>query len=138
MTRSVQPTKQPLRWTGVLFAFAANLMLVTLGDMAAQALPFGINAELLATVVAPVIAGIAVALYTGSRGGMHAFAGAILAFPILGFIIFRGVWPLAIFATAFCTMAAAATELIQRRRQQPPPSQPARTKTSMPKHKKRS
>jgi membrane-bound metal-dependent hydrolase YbcI (DUF457 family) len=133
LTRSAQPAKPPLRWTGVLFAFAATLLLVTLGDIVAQALPFGINAELLATVISPILAGIATALYTGSRGGMHAFVGALIAFPILGLVIFRGVWPLAVFATAFCIMAAAATEIIQRRREPPLPAKPPQPKPPQPK-----
>lgn len=115
MSRRTQTKKPALRWTGILFAFAATLLLVTLGDALARVLSFGINAELLATVLAPLLAGIATAYYAGSRGGMHALVGAALAFPILALVIFRGVWPLAIFAASFCIMGAAGTELLMRR-----------------------
>lgn len=118
-TRPASSVKPALRWTGVLFAFAANLLLVTLGDAIARGLPFGINAEMLATVLAPLIAGAATAVYAGTRGGMHALAGAGAALPILALIIFRGNWPLAVFATAFCIMGAAGTELLLRRRPGP-------------------
>jgi hypothetical protein len=119
--RRAQPSKPStvakpaLRWTGVVFAFAANLLLVTLGDAIARGLPWGINAEMLATVLAPLLAGVATAIYAGTRGGMHALAGASAALPILALVIFRGNWPLAVFATAFCIMGAAGTELILRR-----------------------
>lgn len=115
MSRTSRPAKKPLRWTGVLFAFAANLLLVTLGDALARVIPGGINTEMLATVVAPLIAGAATAVYAGDRGGMHALFGAGLALPVLGLVIFRGVWPLAIFATCFCIMGAAIMEIVVRR-----------------------
>lgn len=138
MSRSAESSKPPLRWTGILFAFAANLLLVTVADLAARALPFGINAEFLATFVAPLIAGVATALYTGSRGGMHAFVGALIAFPVLGLVTFQGVWPLAIFATAFCIMAATGAELIQRRRSTSTTGRDARPRSGPPKRKRRS
>lgn len=110
MTKS-KPTKEPLRWTGILFAFAANLLLVT----GADALGPWMNAETLATVFAPLIAGAATALYTRHRGGLHALVGAAIALPVLAIIVFPTAWPLAIFATLFCIMGAAVTELGLRR-----------------------
>ena len=70
--RTSAPPKTPLRWPGILFAFAANTLAVTLTDSLVRRLSLGLNAETLATVVAPLLAGMATALYTGSRGGMHA------------------------------------------------------------------
>jgi hypothetical protein len=113
--RTSAPPKTPLRWPGILFAFAANTLAVTLTDSLVRRLSLGLNAETLATVVAPLLAGMATALYTGSRGGMHALAGSIIAVPVLLFFVFGGAWPLAVFAAAFCTMGAALTELGQRR-----------------------
>lgn len=103
--------KSPIRWTGVLFAFAANVLLVTVTDMALNALNAPINAEMFATVIAPLIAGSATALYTRSRGGMHALIGAAIGLPVLVFFVFPLAWPLAIFATLFCVLGAALTEL---------------------------
>lgn len=110
------PPRRPLRWQGVIFAFAANLLLVTGGDALARRLQVGLEAEVLATVVGPLIAGAATALYTRSRGGMHALLGALIALPVIAFVIFPAAWPLAVFATAFCTMGGAITELMLRRR----------------------
>jgi hypothetical protein len=102
-----KPTKESLRWTGILFAFAANLLLVT----GADALASRIGAESLTTVFAPLIAGAATALYTRQRGGLHALVGAAIALPVLALVVFPTAWPLAIFATLFCIMGAAVTEL---------------------------
>jgi hypothetical protein len=95
----------------VIFAFAANLLLVTVADLLAG--PAGSTA--LATVFAPLVAGGATAIYTRARGGLHAAIGAAIALPILAFIIFPTEWPLAIFATLFCILGAALTELGLRR-----------------------
>lgn len=100
-------TKEPLRWTGILFAFAANLLLVT----GADALSSQTGTTSLATVFAPLIAGAATALYTRQRGGLHALVGAAIAMPVLAVVVFPTAWPLAIFATLFCIMGAAVTEL---------------------------
>jgi hypothetical protein len=110
LTKSKQP-KEPIRWTGVLFAFAANLLLVTVADYFAR--PSGSTA--LTTVFAPLIAGGVTAIYTQTRGGIHALIGALIALPVLTFVVFPTAWPLAIFATLFCVMGAALTELGLRR-----------------------
>ena len=111
MTQSNR-TKEPLRWTGVVFALAANLLLVTVADALSGT---GENSGTLATVFAPLIAGAATALYTRQRGGIHALIGAAIALPVLAFIVFPTDWPRAIFATLFCIMGAAVTELGLRR-----------------------
>jgi hypothetical protein len=108
--------KAPLEWTGVLFALATNLLLVTLVD--ALGAQFGLRSVhfVLSGIVAPTIAGILTALYTRQRGGMHAFLGGLLSLPILGLFVLPGLWQLAIFAAAFCTLGGAITEIIMRRR----------------------
>ena len=108
--RSAKP-KPPLRWTGVMYAFAANVLLVTLTHNLVLALGANLNAELLATVFAPLLAGGATAYYTKTRGGVHALLGSLVALPILGIYVFPNAWPLAVFAASFCTMGAALTEL---------------------------
>ena len=110
MTKRIS-TKEPLRWTGVMFAFAANLLLVTGADWLVG--PNGSTS--LATVFAPLVAGGATAIYTRTRGGFHAMIGAAFALPILAFIVFPTAWPLAIFATLFCILGATLTELGLRR-----------------------
>jgi hypothetical protein len=108
--------KPPLRWTGVLFAFAANLLLVTLADMWVNGLGRSPNLELLAAVVAPLLAGLLTALYTKVRGAVHAFLGGLLSLPILALFVFPNAWTPAILAAAFCTLGGAFTELATRRR----------------------
>jgi hypothetical protein len=103
--------KEPIRWTGVLFAFAANLLLVTVADLISGAS----GSTALATVFAPMIAGAATAIYTKKRGGLHALIGAAIAFPLLVLLVFPMAWPYALFATLFCVMGAALTELGLRR-----------------------
>ena len=108
--------KPPLRWTGVLFALAANMLLVTVfrGLVQVVGMPFELN--VLDTMVAPLLAGTLTAFYVPHRGGMHAFLGGMLHVPLLGLFIFDGVWQFAIFAGAFCTLGGAITELALRSR----------------------
>ncbi len=113
--RSAIP-KPPLRWTGALFAFAANVLLVSVADSLVGRVQGGLNLELLATVVAPLLAGVLAARYAGARGAMHAFVGAALSTPVLAYVVFDGAWPLAIFAMAFCTLGGAFTEIAARRK----------------------
>lgn len=109
--------KPPLRWTGILFAFAANLLLVTLADTLAGQIGGSLYWELLATIVAPLVAGVAAALYAGVRGAMHAALGGLLSLPVLALAVFPGVWSLAVLSAAFCTLGGAFTELVTRHRQ---------------------
>ncbi len=106
LTKST-PSKDPILWTGILFAFAANLLLVTAADVLVG--PQGSTS--LATVFAPLVAGAATTIYTRTRGGLHALIGAAIALPVLAFLVFPTAWPLAIFATLFCVMGATLTEL---------------------------
>ena len=109
--------KPPLRWTGILFALAANLLLVTLADTIAGRIGGSLYWELLATVVAPLTAGVATALYTGVRGAMHAALGGLLSLPVLALVVFPSAWSLAVLSAAFCALGGAFTELATRRRQ---------------------
>ncbi len=108
---STTRTKPPLQWSGVLFALAANLLLVTASGMALAS-----SGTIVSTLVAPLVAGALTAFYTRQRGGMHAFLGGMISIPILGGVIFAGLWQLAILAGAFCTLGGAITELMLRRR----------------------
>lgn len=107
--------KPPLKWTAILFAFAANILLVTVTNGLVQTLHWPPEAEVLATLVAPLVAGILTALYVPYRGGMHAFWGGMLSILPLAIFIFNGVWQLGVFAGSFCTLGGALTEVITRR-----------------------
>ena len=111
MSRRPAKPKPPLRWTGVMFAFAVNVLLVTVTHNLVQILQANLNAELLATVLAPLVAGAATAYYARARGGVHALLGSLVALPVLGIYVFPNAWPLAVFAASFCTMGGAITEL---------------------------
>lgn len=111
--------KPPLKWTGVLFAFAANMLLVTVTNGLVQTLHWPSEFEVLATLVAPVTAGVLTALYVPARGAMHAFLGGLLSVLPLTFFIFGGTWQLAVFAGAFCTLGGALTEVLLRRVRKP-------------------
>lgn len=108
--------KPPLRWTGVLFALAANMLLVTVSRGLVQALGMPYEFNVLETMVAPVVAGVLTAFYVPYRGAMHAFLGGMISIPLLGLFVLDGAWQFAIFAGAFCTLGGAITELLSRRR----------------------
>lgn len=114
---SAKPTKGPIRITGVLFALAANLFLVSAADALVQALSLPISYEVLATLIAPFIAGTATAFYVKQRGGMHAFIGGLLSIPLLTYLVFGGFWQFGILAGAFCGLSGAITEIFLRRGQ---------------------
>lgn len=118
MKQELSTPKAPLRWTAVLFALAANMLLVTLANSLVQSLQWPPELEVLATLVAPLAAGVATALYARVRGGMHAFLGGMLSVLPLAAFVFGGVWQLAVFAGCFCTLGGALTEIILRRQTQ--------------------
>jgi uncharacterized membrane-anchored protein len=109
-----------LRWTGILFAFAVNLLLVTLADLLVQRLGLPLEFELVATFVAPLVAGVASGFYVPYRAAVHTFWGAMVSIPVLALFVFGGVWPPAVLAGAFCAMGGALTEIARRRRQPQP------------------
>lgn len=113
---SERRTKPPLRWTGILFAFAANLLLVTLADLLVQRLGLAVEFELAATFVAPLVAGAASGFYVPYRAAVHTFWGAMVSIPVLALFVFGGVWPPAVLAGAFCALGGALTEIARRRR----------------------
>jgi hypothetical protein len=108
---STPPPKPPLRWTGVLFALAANWFLVTASDRALSQI-----SAILPVILAPLVAGGLTAFYTRQRGGIHAFLGGMLSVPLLGLLVYPGSWQLALLAGAFCTLGGAVLELVLRRR----------------------
>ena len=116
--REPPPAKPPIRWTGVMFAFAANILLVTLMDGLVRTLQLNTTFEVLATLVSPLAVGTLTAFYVRERGGIHAFIGGMASIPVLALLIFGGVWPPAVLAGAFCTMGGAITEVLTRKNRQ--------------------
>ena len=116
MQRPVTTPKPPLKWTAVLFALAANMLLVTVTNSLVQALRRPPELEVLATLVAPFVAGVLTAFYARQRGAMHAFLGGLLSVLPLMLFVFGGVWQLAVFAGCFCTLGGALTEIFTRPR----------------------
>ena len=109
------PDKGPIRIAGILFALAANLFLVTAADALVRGIGLPISFEVLATLVAPFIAGVATAFYVKQRGGVHAFVGGILSIPLLTYLVFGGYWQFGVLAGAFCGLSGALTEIFLRR-----------------------
>ncbi len=109
-------SKAPLKWEGALFAFASNMLLVTVLTGLVQTSRLPLEFETLATLFAPLLAGVLTALYVQQRGGMHAFLGGMLSVLPLTFFIFQGSWQPAVYAGAFCTIGGALTEVVLRRR----------------------
>lgn len=108
--------KPPLSWKGVLFAFAANMLLVTVGTGLVQTLRLPIEFESIATLAGPLLTGVLTAVYTGQRGAMHAFLGGMFSVLPLTFFVFQGAWQPALYAGAFCTIGGALAEIVLRRR----------------------
>src|SRR5215213_4645418 len=98
MPKDLNMGKPPLKWNAILFAFAANVLLVTVTNGLVQTLHWPAELEVLATLVVPLTAGILTALYVPYRGGMHAFWGGMLSILPLAIFIFNGVWQLAVFS----------------------------------------
>lgn len=114
-TTASAAAKPPLSWQGALFAFATNMLLVTVLTGLVQTMALPIEFEALATLAGPLLAGVLTALYVRYRGGMHAFLGGMLSVLPLTFFIFQGAWQPALYAGAFCTIGGALTEVVQRR-----------------------
>ncbi len=113
--RAPAQPKSPLKWQGAIFAFAVNMILVTVLNGLVQTMNLPIEFETIATLLGPLLAGVLTALYVQQRGGMHAFLGGMLSVLPLTIFIFQGAWQPALYAGAFCTIGGAVTEVFQRR-----------------------
>ncbi len=103
--------RPPLLWTGIIFALAANLLLITLVNSASA--PWQTEGQLIlvTTLLAALVAGGLTAFYTGQRGGMHACLGGSASVPLLAIFILPGWWQGAILAGAFCTLGGTLVEI---------------------------
>ena len=111
------PPRPPLRLTGIVFAFALNLLLVSVVYLTGDAWALGAGPTLALTLIVAVVAGLATTRYVGPRSGIHAFIGGFLSSPILAlFVLPPGNWPLALLAGSFCAIGGIAGEFFLRRR----------------------
>ena len=114
-SKRAQRARTPLRATGILFALAANLLLTTGADIIVRRLYVSFDYEIVATLIAPLLAGVLSALYIRQRAAMHAFIGGMISIPLLAAYVFSGNWQFAVFAGAFCTLGGAMTEILLRK-----------------------
>lgn len=115
--RRQRTPRAPIQWTGVLFATAANLLLVNLAHRVVRAQTADPTWEMAATFVAPLLVGMATVWYVRRRGGMHAFLGGLLSIPLLAMTAFDGNWQFALIAGAMCGMGGSLFEILMRRGQ---------------------
>ena len=107
----------PLQWTGVLFALACNMLLVTVADLVIRDQELAVNLAVALRLLAPVVAGLLTALYVRQRGGIHAFIGGMITIPLLALLVFQGNWQSALLAGALCALAGAVSEVLLRKRE---------------------
>lgn len=106
----------PIQWTGVIFAIACNLLLVTVVDLAVRDRGLAVNVAVALRLLAPLVAGGLTAFYVRRRGGMHAFIGGMITIPLLALLVFQGNWQSALLAGALCALAGALGEVLLRKR----------------------
>jgi len=105
--------RTPLNWLGIFFAFAANMLVITVAGYLVDALiPTNRFAQPL-IMISALLAGVATAYYVKSRGSMHAFIGGLISIPFLALISFDGAWQPAIVAGALCGMGGALGDLFR-------------------------
>lgn len=108
--------RPPLRPSGLVFAFALNLLLVTLALFAGSALAASTSLLAGLPLIAAVLAGLATALYVGQRAAIHAALGALVSVPVLAlFVLPTPNWSYAFLCAAFCTLGGILAEFRQRR-----------------------
>ncbi len=111
---SEQP-RRPLRVDGILFAWAANVLLVTagffLGSMLGESLVL-LNVTVLGGAF---LAGLLTGLWVRSRAAIHAFLGGLLSAPILALWILPNTnWRYGILSGAVCAVGGILMEMRER------------------------
>lgn len=110
------PVRPPLRPSGIIFAFALNLLLVTLALFVGSNNGAGSGLWAGLPLAASIVAGLATAFYVGQRAAIHAALGGLLSVPVLALLILPGSnWSFAILAAAFCSVGGILGEFRQRR-----------------------
>jgi len=116
MSRDKGSSKAAIQWTGVLFAVAVLLLLVTVVDLVITNQGLAVNVAVVLRLLAPIVAGVLTTLYVRQRGGIHAFIGALIALPLMALFVFHGNWQSGVLAMALCALAGAVSEMVLRNR----------------------
>lgn len=116
MQQKSTATAPAIRITGIIFALAANLLLVTVGDYVITAQGLGVNSSVAVRLLLPLLAGAATTLYVGRRGGIHAMIGGMISVPIIALAILPGAWRVSLLVGALCALGGAVIEVMWRRR----------------------
>jgi hypothetical protein len=111
-----RPPKPALRITGIVFAFALNLFLISVISLLGTGTRVDPNTLTVLILVAAVLAGLLTTWYVGARSGIHAFIGGLLSAPFLGLFVLVGNWQLSLLAGSFCALGGIAGEFLHRRR----------------------
>lgn len=111
-----RPPKPALRITGIVFAFALNLFLISVISLLGTGGGADPNTLTVLILVAAVIAGLLTTWYVGARSGIHAFMGGLLSTPFLGLFVLVSNWQLSLLAGSFCALGGIAGEFFLRRR----------------------
>ncbi len=110
------PTRPPLRPAGIVFAFALNLLLVTLALFVGSGLPAGNGLLAGLPLLGSLVAGLATGLYVRQRAAIHAALGGLFSVPLLALLILPGAnWGLAILTGAFCAVGGILAEFRRKR-----------------------
>ncbi len=70
--RTVRMPRTPLNWLAIFFAFAANMLVITVAGYLVNALIPTNRYALPIVIISALLAGIATSYYAKSRGSMHA------------------------------------------------------------------
>lgn len=100
----------------MIFALAANLLLVTVIDLIIGDRVLNLSVALALRLLAPILAGLLTAFYVQQRGGIHAFIGGMISVPLLALLIFQGNWQSALLVGVLCALAGTVGEIVLRRR----------------------
>ncbi len=115
--REIHQEGPRLRITGILFAFALNLLLVSLAFFVTTRWGWSAGTIVAAMFAIALVAGLATTLYVGPRSGIHAFIGGLLSAPVLAlFVLPAGNFPYALLAGSFCAIGGILGEFLHRRR----------------------
>ena len=116
MSRDKVSGKAAIQWTGILFAVAVTLLLVTVVDLVITNQGLAVTMAVVLRLLGPIVAGVLTAFYVRQRGGIHAFIGALITLPLMALFVFHGNWQSAVLAAALCALAGAVSEVVLRNR----------------------
>ncbi len=110
------PPRSSISWTGIVLAFALNLLLVTLGLFVAQNAPWPHLLENGLILILALLAGVMTGFYVQRRSAIHAFIGGMLSALVLMIFILPGNWSFSLLAGALCAAGGILVEYNRTRR----------------------